>query len=80
MNARVLTHTASVLASSAKTGMAPAQPASQSHEGTDALLFKDDAEFWYEIERLFGAAEYGAALFGEVIAPAIAGRYGVRFV
>ncbi|HUO22592.1 MAG TPA: hypothetical protein VMU59_08770 [Caulobacteraceae bacterium] len=68
MNARVLTHTASVLASSVKTGMAPAQPASQSHEGTDALLFKDDAEFWYEIERLFGAAEYGAALFGEVIA------------
>jgi pimeloyl-ACP methyl ester carboxylesterase len=36
--------------------------------GTDALLFKEDPEFWFEIERLFGAAEYGGALFGEVIA------------
>jgi alpha-beta hydrolase superfamily lysophospholipase len=36
--------------------------------GTDALLFKDDPQFWFEIERLFGAAEYGGALFGEVIA------------
>jgi hypothetical protein len=36
--------------------------------GTDALLFKDDPEFWFEIVRLFGAAEYGGALFGEVIA------------
>ncbi len=36
--------------------------------GTEALLFKDDPQFWFEIERLFGAAEYGGALFGEVIA------------
>jgi len=36
--------------------------------GTDALLFKDDSEFWFEIERLFGAADYGGASFGEVIA------------
>jgi alpha-beta hydrolase superfamily lysophospholipase len=36
--------------------------------GTDALLFKDDSEFWFEISRLFGAAEYGGAEFGEVIA------------
>lgn len=37
-------------------------------EGTDALLFKDDAEFWYETVRLFGASDYGGASFGEVIA------------
>ncbi len=36
--------------------------------GTDALLFKDNSEFWFEISRLFGAAEYGGAMFGEVIA------------
>ena len=37
-------------------------------KGTDALLFQDDPQFWYETVRLFGAAEYGGALFGEVIA------------
>jgi len=36
--------------------------------GTEALMFKDDPQFWFEIERLFGAAEYGGALFGEVVA------------
>ena len=35
--------------------------------GTDALLFQDDPQFWFEISRLFGAADYGGALFGEVI-------------
>jgi hypothetical protein len=38
------------------------------HASTGALLFQDDPEFWYEIVRLFGAAEYGGALFGEVVA------------
>lgn len=38
------------------------------NSGTEALIFKDDPQFWFEIERLFGAAEYGGALFGEVIA------------
>ena len=38
------------------------------HAGTGALLFQNDPEFWYEIVRLFGAAEYGGALFGEVVA------------
>ena len=38
--------------------------------GTEALLFKDDPQFWFEIERLFGEAEYGGAAFGEVIAMA----------
>src|SRR6202012_2365776 len=36
--------------------------------GTDALLFKDDPQFWFETTRLFGAAEYGGALFGEGMA------------
>jgi len=46
----------------------PAGAAASGDSGTEALLFKDDPQFWFEIERLFGAAEYGAALFGEVIA------------
>jgi alpha-beta hydrolase superfamily lysophospholipase len=43
-------------------------PTSAANTGTEALLFQDDPQFWFEIERLFGAAEYGGALFGEVIA------------
>jgi hypothetical protein len=31
-------------------------------------LFADDVQFWYETQRAFGAAEYGGALFGEVLA------------
>jgi dienelactone hydrolase len=30
-------------------------------------LFADDAQFWYETQRAFGAAEYGGSLFGEVL-------------
>lgn len=44
------------------------QSSAPANTGTEALLFKDDPQFWFEIERLFGAAEYGGALFGEVIA------------
>ncbi len=44
------------------------QPVMAEKPGTTALLFKDDAEFWFELERLFGSAEYGGALFGEVMA------------
>jgi len=58
------TTTASAPASS--TGGAPTLALGA--EGTDALLFKDNSEFWFEISRLFGAAEYGGAEFGEVIA------------
>jgi hypothetical protein len=46
----------------------PQAAAKAPETGTEALLFKDDPQFWYEIERLFSAAEYGGALFGEVIA------------
>jgi hypothetical protein len=40
------------------------------------LLFEDDPEFWFETEQLFGAAEYGGALFGDAIlgTPLRAGR------
>ena len=31
-------------------------------------LFPDDAEFWFETLRMFGADEYGGAAFGEVLA------------
>jgi pimeloyl-ACP methyl ester carboxylesterase len=59
----VLSATAAALASSTKE-----QPPKPADTGTDALLFKDDPQFWFEITRLFAAAEYGGALFGEVVA------------
>jgi alpha-beta hydrolase superfamily lysophospholipase len=31
-------------------------------------LFPTDVQFWFETQRAFGAAEYGGALFGEVLA------------
>ena len=31
-------------------------------------LFPDDAQFWFETVRMFGADEYGGAAFGEVLA------------
>ena len=31
-------------------------------------LFSDDAQFWFETQRMFGADEYGGASFGEVLA------------
>lgn len=60
------------------TNHAPAQTVSETptNAGTEALLFKDDPEFWFEISRLFGAADYGGALFGEVIAIAKAIKSG----
>jgi pimeloyl-ACP methyl ester carboxylesterase len=51
---------------------APVAPAD--HAGM--LLFQSDPQFWYETVRLFGGAEYGAALFGEVIAIAQAIKAG----
>jgi dienelactone hydrolase len=30
-------------------------------------VFPDDVQFWFETQRAFGAAEYGGALFGEVL-------------
>jgi len=48
------------------------------NDGTAALLFKTDSEFWFETVRCFGAADYGGASFGEVLAIAqkiTAGNY-----
>lgn len=69
MNRRLLLQTAAALAAASTVPQAFAQgtpPAAP--KGTDALLFQDDPQFWYETVRLFGGAEYGGALFGEVIA------------
>jgi len=33
-------------------------------------LFPDNAQFWYETRRAFGAAGYGASEFGEVLVTA----------
>ena len=43
---------------------APATPAAK------PPLFAEDAQFWFETQRAFGAAEYGGSLFGEVLAVA----------
>jgi len=44
---------------------APATPPAQPPKPP---LFADDVQFWFETQRIFGAAEYGGALFGEVLA------------
>ncbi len=46
----------------------PANLPTAGHAG--ALLFQSDPEFWFETLRMFGAADYGGALFGEVLAMA----------
>src|SRR5277367_1492695 len=46
----------------AQTPQATSKPADPS-----SPLFPDDAEFWYETLRMFGADEYGASSFGEVL-------------
>ena len=51
-------------AADAPSGGAPAIPTPR--EKTP--LFPDDAQFWFETQRAFGAAEYGGAQFGEVLA------------
>jgi len=70
MNTQLLSQTAGVLASATlnKTAPEPKQAILSDSSGTDALLFKDNPEYWFETERLFGAAAYGGALYGEVIA------------
>ena len=40
------------------------------------LLFPDNAQFWYETVRAFGAAGYGGSEFGEVLATAARIRSG----
>jgi len=40
------------------------------------LLFQNDPAFWFETLRMFGAADFGGALFGEVFALAAAVKAG----
>jgi len=58
------------------TGIAKAAGPSDPADSAGMLLFQSDPQFWYEIVRLFGGAEYGASLFGEVIAIAQAIKAG----
>lgn len=73
MNRRMVLTAGTVLAMAADAmggGAASAQPAA----GVAAAatppppLFADDIQFWYETLRVIGAADYGGALFGEVLA------------
>jgi len=54
---------ASATAAQAESGDAAAAAA-----GPKTPLFPDDAQFWFETVRAFGAAEYGGGGFGEVLA------------
>jgi hypothetical protein len=68
VNRQMLCQAAAIPAASASANQAAAQePALPVTTGTDALLFQDDPQFWFEISRLFRAADYGGALLGEVI-------------
>ena len=60
---------AAVAANGANAEDAPSgAPAASPAPRPKTPLFADDAQFWYETQRAFGAAEYGGALFGEVLA------------
>src|ERR1700722_328691 len=69
MNRRMLLALAAPLALAAEalaTG-AEAQPA-PALDGPPNPLFSEDDESWFETVRMFGADEYGAGSFGEVLA------------
>ena len=55
------------MTANAQPSSAPAPPA----PAEKSRLFPDDAQFWFETQRAFGAAEYGGALFGEVLATSV---------
>jgi pimeloyl-ACP methyl ester carboxylesterase len=62
---------AAVLAQNALAADDESAPASNGSEASPKPpLFADDAQFWFETVRAFGAAEYGGSLFGEVLAVA----------
>jgi pimeloyl-ACP methyl ester carboxylesterase len=70
MNRR-LTLVLSAQAALAAEGMgahAQTPQATSKSAGPSNPLFSDDPEFWYETLRMFGADEYGASSFGEVLA------------
>ena len=74
MNRREFTSVGSPSAMMAASSQAGAQSPSVTHaeaapEGKPPL-FPDNAQFWYETRRAFGAASYGASEFGEVLVTA----------
>ncbi len=67
MNRRVFFAAAPVAAAFAAEGMAAGGGENVTATGPKTPLFPDDAQFWFETVRAFGAAEYGGSLFGEVL-------------
>lgn len=51
----------------AQTPAGPVPAASAPPPAAKPPLFPDDAQFWFETQRIFGNAEYGGSLFGEVL-------------
>jgi pimeloyl-ACP methyl ester carboxylesterase len=71
MNRRMLLALAAPLALAAEalaTGAQAQASAPPKAAGSANPLFADDDQFWFETVRMFGADEYGAASFGEVLA------------
>src|SRR5579871_3411556 len=66
MDRRTLFALGPALALTATAANAQTPPAAPSAPPTP--LFPDDAQFWFETQRMFGADEYGGASFGEVLA------------
>ena len=59
-------------AAQAQTGSQTQAPTSTPVPTPDKTpLFPDDAQFWFETVRMFGADEYGGASFGEVLATSV---------
>ena len=68
MNRRALFATGLPLALAAQAPADPAVAPTAPAVAPATPLFPDDAQFWYETVRMFGADEYGGASFGEVLA------------
>jgi alpha-beta hydrolase superfamily lysophospholipase len=68
MDRRTLIALGPALALAATTAGAQDAAASAGAAAQKSPLFADDAQFWFETVRMFGADEYGGASFGEVLA------------
>jgi len=67
MNRRTLFALAPAMAIAAAAA-AQTPPAAPGPAMLKTPLFPEDAQFWFETQRMFGADEYGGASFGEVLA------------
>ena len=56
-----------VLAAGSAAAADPSPPPAAAPSAARPPLFADDVQFWFETQRMFGADEYGGALFGEVL-------------